>query len=118
MANENLVVLQGNLTRDCELKQIGSDGCVVNCAIAINRHYTKADGEQVKEATFVDLEAWGAIAEALAKRGRTGDILYVRGRLKQDTWEKDGEKRSKLKVSIERFSVFPKPQKIEDNFDE
>ncbi len=34
-----------------------------------------------------------------------GSPLFVEGRLKLDTWEKDGEKKSKLRVICERMQL-------------
>ena len=103
----NVIVISGNLTKDPEIKDV-NDSQVVNVTIANNRNYTKASGDTVKEVTFVDCEAWGTVAEAIDRKARKGDTLIVTGRLKQDQWETDGQKRSKLKIAIEKFQVYKK----------
>jgi single-strand DNA-binding protein len=104
MANYNKVLLMGNLTRDPELKRTSNDMAVAQVSIAVNRQYKDRNGEQVKETTFVDCEAWGRTAEVMAQYLSKGKPVFVEGRLKLDQWQdKDGNNRSKLKVVIEKF---------------
>ena len=72
--------------------------------LAVNRKYRTKEGEDREETTFVDCEAWGKQAEVLKQYMTKGKPLFVEGRLKLDTWEdKDGGKRSKMRVVIENF---------------
>jgi single-strand DNA-binding protein len=103
MANVNKVILIGNLTRDVELKQLPSGNPVAQIGLAINRKWKDKAGEDQEEVTFVDCEAWGKTAEIMAKYLAKGKPVYIEGRLKLDSWEKDGEKRSKMKVVVESF---------------
>ena len=103
MANLNKVMLIGNLTRDVELKQLPSGNPVAQIGLAINRKWKDKAGEDQEEVTFVDCEAWGKTAEIMAKYLAKGKPVFIEGRLKLDSWEKDGEKRSKMKVVVESF---------------
>ena len=95
----NLVVLQGNLTREVEFKNIGSTN-VANFGLAINRK-TK-NGE---ETTFVEVTAFGRTAENIAKYFTKGRMIVVQGRLHLDQWKDTNtqQQRTKLKVVAERF---------------
>lgn len=99
----NVVVLKGNLTRDPELKYIASGTAVTNFTIAVNRHFKRQDGSKDKETTYVDCEVWDSAAEHLAEYCAKGDPILVQGALKLDTWETDGQKRSRLKVRVNNF---------------
>jgi single-strand DNA-binding protein len=104
MANLNKVLLMGNITRDPQLTYLpGNQTAVVEIGLAVNRTWTGADGQKKEEVTFVDCSAFGKQAEVLAKYKKKGDPLFIEGRLKLDTWEKDGQKRSKMRVVIENF---------------
>lgn len=104
MANLNKVMLIGNLTRDPELKYTPGNQAVCEIGLAVNRKYRTKEGEEREETTFVDCEAWGKQAEVLKQYMSKGRPLFVEGRLKLDTWEdKDGGKRSKMRVVIENF---------------
>jgi single-strand DNA-binding protein len=103
MANLNKVMLIGNLTRDVELKTLNTGTSIAQIGLAINRKWKDHAGADKEEVTFVDCEAWGKTAEIMAKYLTKGKPVYLEGRLKLDVWEKDGEKRSKLKVVVESF---------------
>ena len=110
--NINRVLLAGNLTRDPELRCFSNDRNVCNFGIAINRRTKGADDQPRDEATFVDCEAWGRDADAIAKNFSKGRGIFIEGRLKLETWDdkKDGSKRSKMKIVVERFHyVDPAP---------
>lgn len=94
----------GNLTRDMEIRQTPAASSVGNFALAINRKWRSANGEQKEEAVYIECEAWGKTAEIMSQHLQKGDPLYVEGRLKMDTWEdKEGRKQSKMRVVVESF---------------
>jgi single-strand DNA-binding protein len=104
MANLNKVMLIGNLTRDPELKYTPGQQAVCEVGLAVNRKYRTKDGEDREETTFVDCEAWGKQAEVIKQYMSKGRPIFIEGRLKLDTWEdKEGGKRSKMRVVIENF---------------
>ena len=108
MANFNKVILLGNLTRDPELRTLPSGSQVAVFSLAINRRFKTSQGEPKEETCFVDVDIFGKLAEICGKYVHKGDMLLVEGRLKQDTWEKDGQKRSKLKVIGTGIQLMPK----------
>ena len=104
MASYNKVILMGNLTRDVQTKQVAGNQTVAELAIAVNRKYRTKEGEDREEVTFIDCECWGPRAEVIAKYFSKGKPIFLEGRLKLDSWEdKDGQKRSKMRVVIEDF---------------
>ena len=106
--NYNKVILVGNLTRDPELRHTASGAAVASFGLAINRRWTGKDGQSRDETLFVDVDAWQRQAEVIAEHVHKGDGILVEGRLKLDEWEKDGQKRSQLKVTLERFEFMPR----------
>jgi len=105
MAGYNAVILVGNLTRDPELKYIPSGTAVCDLGLAINDKRKNAKGEYVEETVFVDVTVWARTAEVACEYLKMGSQVLIEGRLKLDTWEKDGQKRSKLKVIGERMQM-------------
>lgn len=102
--NLNKVFLGGNITRDIETRTIGSGTTVASIGLAVNRSWSDQSGQKKEEVTFVDCEAWGKTAEVMAQYLGKGKPVFIEGRLKLDQWEdKDGGKRSKLKVVIDSF---------------
>jgi len=106
MASYNRVILLGNVTRDPELRYISSGTAVTDIGLAVNdRRKDGKTGEWVEETTFVDVTLWGRTAEIAGEYVTKGSPLLIEGRLKLDTWEKDGKKNSKLRVVGERMQL-------------
>ena len=104
MPSYNKVLLMGNLTRDVQLKSLPSGQPVAEIGIAINRKYKTKDGQDREEVTYVDCECWGPRAEVINKFFSKGKPIFIEGRLRLDSWEdKDGQKRSKMRVVIDDF---------------
>ena len=104
MASFNRVILVGNLTRDPELRYIPSGTAVSEIGLAVNDRVKKND-QWVDETTFVDVTLWGRTAEVANEYLSKGSSVLIEGRLKLDTWEKDGQKRSKLRVVAEKMQM-------------
>lgn len=104
MASFNRVVLVGNLTRDPELRYIPSGSAVSEIGLAVNDRVKKGD-QWVDETTFVDITLWGRTAEVANEYLSKGSSVLIEGRLKLDSWEKDGQKRSKLRVIAEKMQM-------------
>lgn len=105
MASFNRVILVGNVTRDPELRYISSGTAVTDVGLAVNDRRKNASGEWVEETTFVDVTLWGRTAEVAGEYVSKGSPLLIEGRLKLDTWEKDGKKNSKLRVVCDRMQL-------------
>lgn len=111
MSSFNKVILLGNITRDPQLSYLPSNTAVVEFGLAMNRTYKKQDGSQGEEVAFVDCQMFGKRAEVINKYVHKGDQLLVEGRLKLDQWDdKEGNKRSKLRVMVESFEFMGKKQ--------
>ena len=114
--NFNQVLAAGNLTRDPEVRYTPKGTAVANFGIAVNRTYFNERQEKLQETTFLDLTAWGATAENIAKHFRRGSPIFIKGRLKTETWDdqRTGAKRSKLIVVVEEF-YFTERKRTEDD---
>ncbi len=89
----NQVILLGRLTRDVELRTTTSGKNVASFSLAVDK------GGNQEGADFFDITAWDKLAELLDKYTSKGSKVLVQGRLTQDTWEQDGQKRSKVSVT-------------------
>lgn len=109
MANYNRVFLLGNLTADPDSRDLPSGGIVTDLRVAVNRTYRNREGELTEEVSFIDCTAYGRTAEVARDYLKKGRPVFLEGRLHQDRWETGGgEKRSKLKVVVERLVLLPR----------
>lgn len=97
MADINRVILVGRLTRDAELKYTSGGSPVAKFGIAINRR-RKVGDQWEEEANFFDVVVWGRVAEALNQYLVRGKQVGIEGELRQDRWEQDGQKRSRVEI--------------------
>lgn len=104
MSSFNRVILIGNLTRDVELKHTAGGKAVTEIGLAVNDR-RKQGNEWIEETTFVDVTLWGRTAEVANEYLVKGAPILVEGRLKLESWETNGGKRSKLRVVAERMQM-------------
>ena len=100
----NHVVLVGNLTRNAELKYTNSGMAISTFSLAVNQR-RKKDDQWVDEAHFFDIEYFGKAAEAVNQYLVKGKQVGVEGSLRQDRWEKDGQARSKVKITASNIML-------------
>ncbi|TWU41469.1 Single-stranded DNA-binding protein [Novipirellula aureliae] len=110
MANYNRVVLVGNITRDIELRYTPGGMAVVDVGLAISEKRKSSSGDWVDDTVFVDVTLWGRNAEVASEYLGKGSSVLIEGRLKYDTWEADGQKRSKLRVVGEKIQFLGSPK--------
>lgn len=100
----NRVVISGNLTRDPELRATAGGTQILNFGIAVNdRMRNQQTGEFEDRPNFVDCVVFGARAEALSRLLSKGMKVAIEGKLRYSSWEKDGQKRSKLEVVVDEI---------------
>ena len=106
MASFNRVILLGNITRDIEIKYLQSGTAVSDVGLAVNdRRKDAQTGQWIEETTFVDVVMWGRTAEIAGEYLSKGSPILIEGRLKLDTWEKEGQKHSKIRVVCEKMQM-------------
>ena len=100
----NKVFLLGNMTRDVELRYTAGGTAVTEVGMAVNEKRKQGD-EWVDDVTYVDVTLWGKTAEIAGKYLSKGFQILIEGRLKLDSWEKDGQKHYKMKVVGEKLQM-------------
>lgn len=100
MTDLNHVVVIGRLTKSLDDSNFGylqSGTARANISLAVNR--SRKDGDQwVDDVSFLDVTIWGKTAENLKPYLQKGKQFAIDGYLKQDRWEKDGQKFSKVYI--------------------
>lgn len=109
MASYNRVVLAGNLTRDVEIKYTPGGMAIADIGLAVNEKRKQGD-QWVDEVSFFDVTMFGRTAEVAGEYLSKGSNILVEGKLKQETWEKDGQKRSKVKIICDRLVMLGSKQ--------
>ena len=87
MVSLNRVIVAGNLTRDPELKVTPSNRKFTSMAIAINEFWKDKNGKTTKKTSFINIIAWGGLAENCAKYLKKGRAVMIEGRIETDKYE-------------------------------
>jgi len=95
MLNKSIII--GNLARDPEGRKVG-DNSVVNLVVAVNDIYKK------DKTYYIDVEAWGKLAENCEKYLSKGRQVAVEGRIIKDLWKGENDE-TKSKVYIKADNV-------------
>ncbi len=94
----NIIVLQGRLVRDPEMRSTQSGVAVASFTLAVDRDFGGKDGGE-KQTDFIDCTAWRHTAEFVSKYFSKGRMAVVSGRLQIDNYtDNDGNKRRSAKV--------------------
>jgi len=102
----NKVVISGNLTRDPELRATPAGTAVLSFGVAVNdRRKNASSGEWEDVPNYIDCNLFGARADALSKYLFKGSKVCVEGKLRWSQWEKDGQKRSKVDVTVDNIEL-------------
>jgi single-strand DNA-binding protein len=104
MSDLNKWIGIGRVCKDSELKYTGSGSSLCNFSIASNRSYKSGD-QKKEDVLFLDVTAWGKLAENLAQYIVKGKQVCIEGYLKQDTWEKDGQRQTKICLVAESIQL-------------
>lgn len=100
MTDINSVNIIGRLTRDLgenDFAYISTGTARASVSIAVNRAKKNGD-EWTDEVSYFDITIWGKTAENLKPYLKKGKQIAVNGYLKQDRWEKDGQKHSRVSI--------------------
>lgn len=98
MADINRVIEIGRLTRDAEVSYTPGGMAIAKFSIAVNRRVKNGDG-WADEANYFDVQVFGKTADNLKPFLTKGKQVGIDGYLKQDRWEKDGQKFSKVTIN-------------------
>lgn len=93
----NRIIIMGRLTRDPELHRTQNSTAVASFTLAVDRDFKGEDGKRATD--FIDIVAWRAVAEFVAKYFTKGRMAIVEGRLQLRDWkDKDGNARRSAEV--------------------
>ena len=94
----NSIVLAGNVVADPESRSTQTGKAIATFRLAVNNPIND------KDVVYIDVDTWEKQADFVTSYVKKGSAVSVVGRLKQDSWEKDGKKQSKILVVADRVN--------------
>ena len=111
MRDLNKVMLIGNLTRDPELRTTPNGQTVASFSVACNRSWNDQQGVKQDAVEYMNIVAWGKLAEIVGQIYKKGRRTYIEGRMQTSSWDdKDtGAKRYKTEVVANDLILLDRP---------
>lgn len=91
-----------------EMRFLPSGSALLKMSCVSSDKYKKQDGTSAEDTCWIDVVAFGKQAEIVDKFFEEKDRIFIMGKLKQEQWEKDGQKFSKHTVKLEGFDFIEK----------
>lgn len=114
MLNINYIAFTGRLTRDVEIKNTQSGVMLAKFSVAVSNPRKDKSGNWHNDSAFLDCTAFNHTADR-AEGLEKGQQVYIEGRIIQENWEKDGQKRSKLSVTVSTLKPFKTSRRDEND---
>ena len=109
----NRVSISGNLTRDPETRRTNGGMAVLSFGVAVNdRAKNPQTNEWEDRPNFIDCVMFGTRAEAVSRYLSKGSKVAIDGKLRYSSWEKDGQRRSKLEVIVDEIEFMSKREDV------
>ena len=111
-ASVNVIVVEGGVTRNPELKYTQEGLAYTQFGLANSSISSKKNGEKTEEVSYFDVSAWGKLAEICSTYLKKGARLIVSGKLRQSRWtDNEGKNRSQIKIIAQDVKFLPNPKK-------
>lgn len=99
---QNLFYLIGRLTDDVKVIETEEGKKHSYITVAVQRSYKNAEG--IYESDFIDVNLWNGIAQNVAEYCKRGDLIGIKGRIEETSYEKDGETIHKTNLVADKIS--------------
>ncbi len=106
-----MTMIEGFLVKDPDYQNLKNNLPLCKFTIGSNRHYTKKNGEKVKESYFFEITTWMQMAQTCSKFLKKGSRVIVSGILKKNSWQDaKGNYHSKVYIEGKEVSFLSKPK--------
>jgi single-strand DNA-binding protein len=111
MPNLNKIMLMGHMGKDAELQYLASGSPIMKFSLAVSENRKKGDKWE-SETEWFNVTQFGDQAERASEYLRKGNAVYVEGKLKTRTWDKnDGTKGYMTEVIADKVFSLEKREK-------
>lgn len=93
MSGLNKVQIIGRLGKDPECKTLETGMPIANFSVAVSDYRKNKSGERIEETEWFSVVMFNKLADVAGEYLNKGSLVYIEGKLKTRTWEKNGETR-------------------------
>ena len=107
MANDlNLFQCIGRLGKDVEVRYAASGSAIASFSVALGEKYKSKSGEQVEKTEWVNITAFGKLAEICEKYLVKGSQVYISGKMQTDKYtDKQGVEKYSTKIIANQMQM-------------
>ncbi len=101
----NKVILIGNLGKDPEVFSFDTGVKKVTFSLATTEIYRNKEGQDVEQTEWHNIVVWRSLADIAEKFLRKGSQVYIEGRIRYRTYEKDGQKKYITDIEADNINM-------------
>ncbi len=105
MAGINKVILVGNLGKDPEVRHLEGDVSVARFTLATSESYKDKSGNKVEQTEWHNIVVWRGLADVAEKYLKKGSTIYLEGKIKTRSYDKDGSKHYTTDIIADSFTM-------------
>lgn len=110
MPSLNNCEIMGHVGSEPEMRYSPNNTAVTNFSCAVNRKYTRNNGEKVEDTEWFNIVVWGKLAESVNKYVTKGMLIYASGRIHLHKWTgDDNQERTRLQLNAVNCLFLNKP---------
>lgn len=98
------ITIIGRCGKDVEVRNAGGTN-VASVSVACSESFKDKNGEKKEIVEWFNIEAWGNLADIFQKYVKKGDLILIDGKIKSETYEKDGIKRTVTKIIVREMKM-------------
>lgn len=110
MSGINKVILVGNLGKDPEVRHLEGGTTVANFSLATTEAYKDKSGNRKEQTEWHNILVWRGLADIAEKYLKKGMSIYLEGRIRYKSYEKDGVKHYNTDILCDTFTMLGKKE--------
>ena len=110
MAGINKVILVGNLGKDPEVRHLEGGSVVASFSLATTETFKDKSGQRVEQTEWHNVVVWRGLAEIAEKYLKKGMTIYLEGKIRTRSWDKEGQKHYTTEIIADTFTIISKKE--------
>jgi single-strand DNA-binding protein len=110
MAGINKVILVGNLGKDPEVRHLEGGTTVANFTLATTEVFKDKSGNRKEQTEWHNIVVWKGLADIAEKYLKKGSTIYLEGRIRYKSYEKEGIKHYNTEILCDTFTILSKKE--------
>ena len=106
----NKAMIIGNCGKDAEVRMVGENKVATFSVATAEKYKDSKSGEWKENTEWHNIVCWRHTAELAEKYIRKGTQLYIEGKIRTRSWEKDGEKRYVTEIVADTVQLLGKKE--------